>query len=197
MDNRIQLNPTATDFTITEQTGQTHDTYPAPGNQLRYDHLRTYLIGLLSHQSSDTPPTQYRTGTVWHNTTTNTLHINIDNTWEPIAKAIGLADNITLQAWYTQLQETLTATTPDITFSGTIATANTLTLTIPTSLQGYIHTDTQPFLYLNGLLQDPRTTKIIGTSTITLQTSPTTGTAYTAILKRIPTNYNYQPNVPQ
>jgi len=65
MDNRITLPTTEIDFNIVGLTGQDHDTYPGPGQSARYDWMRLYLIGLLAHQTSQCPPTNYRPGTIW------------------------------------------------------------------------------------------------------------------------------------
>jgi len=65
MDNRLRFQGPKFDFNSqVGLSGLDHDNYPAPG-LARYDQMRMYLIALLANQSSDSPPTEYRAGTIW------------------------------------------------------------------------------------------------------------------------------------
>lgn len=102
MDNRIRLPGPKINFADdVGVTGQDHDDYPEPG-QARYDHLRMYLIGLLSNQSGPQPPTQYRDGTVWFDTSgpKGVLKIRDRSEWRHLAEAIQLAPDVTLADWF-------------------------------------------------------------------------------------------------
>lgn len=118
-DNRIRLTPPAIDFTNeVGETGKAHDTFPDAG-QARYDHLRSYLMGLLSNQGSFTSPTEFRIGSLWFDLNTGTFKFRnnegaiIDHagtSWDSIAKGIGLDTNLTLDDWYTQVKEIISDT---------------------------------------------------------------------------------------
>ena len=100
MDNRIKFPATAIDFNEVGVTGQDHDNYPAGSQQARYDWMRMVIIGLLSCQSSDAEPTQYRDGTWWFDLTTLSMKIRIGEAWEPAAKVLALAEGVSLYEFY-------------------------------------------------------------------------------------------------
>lgn len=111
-DNRIKLPAGEIDFDNTVgTTGQSHDLYPYPGHQPRYDHMRMYLIGLLSQQASFDEPTEYREGTVWFNLNTMALMIRLDNAWVTYADAILMEPGTTLSQFYTQFKQGTTVVT--------------------------------------------------------------------------------------
>ncbi len=63
MDNRIRFPSAKIDFAVdVGLTDQEHDGFPGPGQPPRYDWMRLFLHGLLSHQSSESEPTEYRSG---------------------------------------------------------------------------------------------------------------------------------------
>lgn len=101
-DHRIRLPGPRIDFqNDVGLTGQTHDDFPAPG-QARFDHMRMYLIGLLSCQSGQHPPTQYRDGTLWFDQSgeIGVLRIRDREAWRSIAEVVEVAPGISLSDWY-------------------------------------------------------------------------------------------------
>ena len=103
-DYRIRFPAPLIDFAAdVGLTGQAHDGYPAPGTQARYDHLRLYLIGLLTHQASFQSPLEYSEGTIWFDLNENALKTYFNNEWQDIANTIILTSegqSITLADWY-------------------------------------------------------------------------------------------------
>lgn len=96
-DNRIRFPSNKIDFDAeVGVTGQDHDNYPLPNSQARFDWMRMIIIGLLSHQASETEPSEYRDGTVWFDLNSNELKIwmggTTDGAWQPISKAIIVGD---------------------------------------------------------------------------------------------------------
>jgi hypothetical protein len=164
-DNRMQFPPTLIDFDDqVGVTGQLHDTYPAPGQQPRYDWFRMAIIALLSMQSSEDPPTQYRTGTPWFNRTNNTIEVWSGTAWVGIATFIGLETSLSgdvtdLLGWYNSAKVKLTKIQPRITYSGRSSASNVATIPVPTSVQTTItglESILRPLVYINGALVDPR-----------------------------------------
>jgi hypothetical protein len=192
-DCRIRLPAAKIDFDAdVGTTGQAHDDFPAPGAQARYDHFRSFLIGLLAQQASEEEPTQYRNGTSWFDLTTNTLKIRSGDEWVSLAEAISLTEPdtdgavVTLASWYESLQALLTGLSPEIVFSGSCSVDDVTTITIPESVQSSIHTDSRVFLYINGSLVDPRNCSVIGTTTIRLSNVVLMdGDVFTANIRRI------------
>ena len=87
-DQRIRLPGAKINFsTDVGTTGQDHDTFPAPG-QARYDHMRMYLLGLLSNQASYSEPTQYREGSFWFDLNTLTFKIYVNDSWSSLSETI-------------------------------------------------------------------------------------------------------------
>lgn len=170
-DNRIQLPPTPVDFdNVVGVTGQAHDTYPAAGQQPRFDWQRIFLIGLLSCQSSNDPPTQYRTGTVWFKRDKKAYYIWDGTAWTSIAAFIPLADLgigdsagsvLSLSEWFAQVQAILSSIKPRSTFSGKSSANNITKIPVPQTVQDFIKdifTLLSPVVHINGLLIDPRLT---------------------------------------
>ena len=103
-DNRIRLPAVKIDFANdVGLASQDHDTYPPAGGQARFDHMRMYLIGLLSQQSSYDEPTQKRDGTPWFDYNTLSLKIWLDGSWRPYSDTIQLTDELNLTQWYSQV----------------------------------------------------------------------------------------------
>lgn len=198
-DNRIRIQGPRIDFVNdVGLTGQDHDDYPAAGAQARFDLMRSYLIGLLSCQSSYYEPTQYRNGTLWFDLSVAQLKINVDNEWVNISNVIGLTADLTLAEWYTAISDIVASFQADITFSGSCDTDNVAQIPIPESLRSLITNNTRCFLYKNGMLIDPRKCTFIGTPSSSIRLSGVTiddGDEYTVILKVIPTTSFYSPNV--
>ncbi len=102
MDNRIRFPPTKIDFDDdVGVTGQEHDDYPAPG-QPRFDWMRMYLIGLLSHQSGTIEPSERRVGTFWVDTNEDPAVIKMFDgvSWVDLSTSIYVEEDLTLQEWY-------------------------------------------------------------------------------------------------
>lgn len=199
MDNRIRFSSALIDFANdVGTTGQDHDNYPAPNSQARYDHIRMFLIGLLSNQSSDNEPTQYRDGTLWFDLNNNILKINLNNDWIDLSNVMDLG-GLTLQQWYEQVAQTIASATPEIVFNVNITAAGVTQLSIPNSLIDKIAAESRCFIYRNGLLLDPRNTIIVGAPPppriSVLNTTLAAGDKLTVIIKRIPSDYFYVPTV--
>ena len=92
-------------------TGQTHDNYPAPNSQLRFDWMRLYLLGLLSNQASYHEPTQFREGTLWLDLNGPELRIRQNDEWASLASVINVqpqtlnTDAVTLLDMFERLKE--------------------------------------------------------------------------------------------
>jgi hypothetical protein len=165
-DNRIQLPPTAIDFlNQVGETGQAHDDFPMGGTQPRYDWMRLYLIGLLSLQSSNDPPSQYRTGTLWYRRSDNSILIWNGTDWVDLAHSILLRDSITdstsstLADFYTYVMDRMNSILPRCTFSGKFVNSNPTSIPVPAAIQTKIENVKnlmKPELFVNGLLIDPR-----------------------------------------
>jgi hypothetical protein len=110
-DDRIDLQPPLIDFTDVGTTGQAHDTFPQPG-QARFDWMRSYLIGLLSNQSSFNEPIEFRVGSVWFDLNTrgfqyrtpgiSPIFTTEGENWVSLSNGIVLATGLTLQQWFEQ-----------------------------------------------------------------------------------------------
>jgi hypothetical protein len=176
-DNRIRLPAVKIDFSAdVGVTGQLHDLYPSPSGQARYDHMRMFLIGLLAQQASYSEPTQYRDGTPWFDLNTLCLKIRRNGAWAPISDSVGLSEDsdgnvVTLSDWYTAAQEILVNQAPEVVFSGVCRTDSVAEITIPSSLQASLHSDSRVFLFINGGLVDPRNCSLIGTPATTIRLS--------------------------
>lgn len=188
-DNRIRYPASLVDFeTDVGLTGQDHDNYPASGVQLRYDHMRLTLLGLLANQSSYDEPVEFREGTLWMDLTSNALKIRRNGAWANLSEALIVA-GLSLTEWAAGVDAAISSSQPNATFSG-VASQNTTTLAIPTSLQAMAgRANIRALVYIDGLLQDPRNCQILSGNTVKLLNSifvPRRG-RFTVILTYIPT----------
>lgn len=177
-DNRLRFPATRIDFSAdVGDTGQDHDDYPQPQSQARYDHMRMFLIALLSQQSSYEAPTQFREGTPWFDLNTLSLKIRRNGEWVLFSEAIPLTepdtngDIITLASWYASVRDTLVSLAPEVVFSGTCTTDSITGINIPSSLQSALATDSRVFLHINGSLVDPHNCTLIGTPPTSIRLS--------------------------
>lgn len=159
-DNRIRFSSARIDFDDVGVTGQEHDTYPAAGQQPRYDWMRMYLIGLLANQSSAEEPTQYREGTWWFDTSENVIKIRRNDAWVDAAAALKLdtaSDGtiVTLTTLYDTIR-TLIGNKPTATFSGTCTNDGITTIPIPTALRSSGGSGSRALVFVEGVLLDPR-----------------------------------------
>ncbi len=170
-DNRIRLPAVKIDFdTEVGTTSQDHDTYPAPQAQARYDHMRMYLIGLLSQQSSYSEPTQKRDGTPWFDLNTLALKIWLNGEWQLYSAVIPLTvgtQTLTLADWYATVNESLVSLAPEVVFGGK-ADSVTSDITIPSALRSALYDDSRAFIVVNGTSIDPRSVTFIGSPTPTI-----------------------------
>jgi hypothetical protein len=194
-DNRIRFSSTRIDFaTDVGLSGQDHDSYPPPGGQARYDHLRMFLIGLLAQQASFQPPTQFRDGTAWFDLNTFTLKVRLGQDWLPYANVLGLTEPdsdgqvVTLAEWYAAVQDILKGLSPEVVFSGKCNASDVDTIPIPTSVQTNLGAESRVFLYINGSLVDPHNCALIGTPPTTLKLSSISleqGDTFVVVIRRI------------
>lgn len=205
-DNRIRLPSAKIDFaTDVGLASQDHDNYPPPQGQARFDHMRMFLSGLLAQQSSFSEPTQYRDGTPWFDLNTLQLKIRTGGAWVPYANTIALEEdedgNITsLADWFNSVSTSLGNLAPEITFSGVCTADNQTTINIPESLRTYLFTDSRTFVYQNGLLLDPRNSRLNpGGSPTSVQLLAgdelNNGDSFIIMIRRIPAETYYTPTV--
>lgn len=166
-DNRIRFPSPRVDFdTDVGITGQDHDTYPAPGQQPRYDWMRLFLIGLLSSQASASEPTEYRNGSLWFDLSENVMKVRSANAWVNIANAIKLDDDsdgtpVTLANIYDTIKSLL-GYKPTANFSGHSTQDGITSIQIPTSLRAAAGAGSRPFIWVDGVLIDPRNCEYVG-----------------------------------
>jgi len=165
-DNRIRLPAGKIDFTTdVGETSQDHDNYPPPQGQARFDHMRMFLIGLLSQQSSYAEPTQYRDGTTWFDLNDSTIKIRSGSEWVHLSDAISVQQSSgvntkNLTDFVTEVLAAIPNIAPDIFFSGVAAGDNVTSIPIPESLRAGLTSESRPLVYINGLLIDPRNTRL-------------------------------------
>jgi len=163
-DNRIRLDQTPVDFTVTDNVDQLHSSYPSPNNQSRYDQMRSYLIGLLSNQSSDSDsePFEKRIGTFWFNKTLQMLLLFDGSKFDALSKFISInegEDN--LQDSLDNINSMLAYVGPKVVWSGIFNTDEVDSIPIPKEYWDYAKISGMiPFVYIQGLLIDPRKTTI-------------------------------------
>lgn len=166
-DYRIRFPAPLIDFAVdVGLTGQAHDNYPAPGTQARYDHLRLYLIGLLTHQASFQSPQEYSEGTIWFDLNVNAYKTYFNNQWQDVANAIILtSDNrsITLADWYeNEATIILKSLAPEVVFGGRSTVSGIFRIPIPANMYPYIFIDSRIFMTVNSTHNlDPREVSII------------------------------------
>lgn len=163
-DARLRFPPTAIDFDADVGiTGQDHDNYPRPGDQPRYDWMRMYLIALLSHQAAAEAPAQFREGTLWFNLEQLMFEVRSDEAWRSVAECIKVAETdegviTSLAAWYESVAGRLASLAPTATFSGYCQTSGGIRVIPIPAAQRAAGLGTKPFIWINGLLIDPRLT---------------------------------------
>jgi hypothetical protein len=166
-DNRVRFPTSRIDFdNDVGIASQGHDTYPAPGQQPRFDWMRMFLIGLLSNQSSYSEPTQYRDGTIWFDLNENALKVRSDGAWVGISESIRLdvdADGtpVTLQDLYVTMRSVL-GYKPTASFSGSSSHDGITVIPIPEALRAAAGAGSRPMVWINGLLVDPRGCEYVG-----------------------------------
>jgi hypothetical protein len=194
-DNRIRFDPPPINFTDdVGTTGQTHDTYPAPNQQPRYDWMRMFLIGLLSLQSSDDAPTQYRTGTMWFRRGDKAILQWNGSAWVDISDHIVMrvgTSSVSLQSFYETTVAKLNSVMPRYTFGGKFTKNDPTYIPLPdvigSAMVGYL-TILRPLLYVNGQLIDPRLIQFSSGIPITVELPTTLGIKtddiFTVIIER-------------
>lgn len=187
-DNRIRLPATLIDFANdVGVASQSHDNYPPPQGQARFDHMRMFLIGLLSQQSSFDEPTEFRDGTPWFDLNTLMLKINKGGEWVSYAEIIELAEDVSLANWYAEVSVALTSISQEVVFNGVCTVDGITEIAIPESLQQFVASDTRCFLYINQKLIDPRNCSIVASTTIRIVNATLDdGDTFTVALRRIP-----------
>ena len=204
-DNRIRLPSAKIDFaTDVGETSQDHDNYPPPQGQARFDHMRMFLIGLLSQQASFDEPTQYRDGTPWFDLNDSTIKIRSGSEWKHLSDVISVqqasgASTLSLTDFVTQVLAAIPNITPEVVYSGVTTSDNVTSIPIPESLRSGLGTESRPFVYINGLLVDPRNTRLepgVNPSTIVLvNTNLDTGDLFTVNIKYVPSETFYSHSV--
>lgn len=197
-DNRIRFFSTKTDFdTYFGNLGQEIDSYPPEGGQARFDHMRAVLLGLLSQQSSYEEPSQKREGTPWLDLATGILKIFRDGQWVSYSEVISVTETQTLAQWFTEASEPLKTLSPEIVFCGT-AVGTTATINVPESLRPYLKSDSRVFMYVNGLLMDPRLNLLepsVAPVYIRLTTPINNGDKFVVDIRRVSNSTFYTDNV--
>jgi hypothetical protein len=204
-DNRLRFPAPLIDFASdVGLSGQDHERFPYPDAQPRWDWLLLWYISLLANQSSYDEPTQYRDGTLWFDLNDLTLKIwrssleNITGSWMSLASVIELETittiPVTLSAWYTSTNSKLSGAAPVTTFGGYVASTSATEIPVPVTLQGEIDLiKTRPFVYINGLLIDPRNCEYYTATTIKLLNSTTLvkdDTFTVVIMNILPNNFS-------
>lgn len=197
LDNRIRLDPPIVDFSKSGTTGELHDNYPKPNTQARFDLMRTYLIGLLSNQSSDEDtdgePFEKRTGTLWYKKKAALLEIFNGTKFEDLSKHIGITvgdSEVSLESMMLNVLASLNYVAPRAIWCGRFDFSPTNNISIPAAYQGYAAIkNMHPLVYINGLLIDPRDTVIQSGSPSYIKINdnfnPEAGQKYTVILEHV------------
>lgn len=201
-DNRLRFSSTKIDFA--KDVGiasQDHDNYPPPQGQARFDHMRMILIALLAQQSSYEPPTEYRDGTPWFDLNSLTLKIRKGTEWANYSDVIGLGqmddtqNYKTLSEWYDEVRAALSVVSQEATFSGLCTADSINNISIPQALLKYVYPDTRAFVYVNGLMLDPRSCTLTNTSINITGVLIDKNDEYTVLLRRIPASSFYTETV--
>lgn len=197
-DNRLRFSSTKIDFTNdVGTTGQPHDSYPGPNLEPRYDWLRMWFISLLANQSSYDEPSNYRDGTIWFDLNGPTIKIYTENKWKEITEAINVSENQTLAEWISNVSDLLQSATPEMTFSGKSTLDGTSIIPIPESILQYVDiSESKPFIYINGILVDPRNCSYNTSSTIQVNNETIDkNDRFTVVIKNIRQDLFYTPDV--
>ena len=192
-DNRLRFPSSLIDFTVdVGLSGQDHESFPAPGAQPRWDWFLIYFIGLLANQSSYDEPTQYRDGSLWFDLNNLTLKVYRNGAWAGLAESIELqtvaGTLTTLHSWYSLVNSQLSGAAPEATFSGYCITDGKTEIPVPVTIQGAIDmVRTRPFVYINGLLVDPRSVEYFTATTVALKNDIVLndGDRFTVVIKNI------------
>lgn len=170
-DNRIRLDETPVDFSRTDQVDQLHSSYPDPNTQARFDQMKSFMIGLISNQSSpgECEPFEKRIGTLWFNKTIEMLLLFNGTDFDTISKYISVessttdeedvttTDVVTLQSLLDEVLATLELVGPEVVWSGFFSNDEVNEIPIPTEFQGYAAlSGMQAFVHIDGLYKDPR-----------------------------------------
>jgi hypothetical protein len=204
-DNRLRFPAPLIDFADdVGLSGQDHEKFPYPDAQPRWDWMLIWYMSLLANQSSYEEPTQYRDGTIWFDLNTLTLKVwrssleEVTGSWMSLASSIELETiatvPITLSTWYTSTNSKLSGAAPHITFGGHVVSATATEIPVPVTLQGEIDlVKTRPFIYINGLLIDPRNCEYYTAATIKLVNGIelVEGDRFTVVIENIlPANFS-------
>lgn len=204
-DNRIRLSATKIDFANDfGVTGQDIEDYPPEAGQARFDHMRSVILGLLSQQSSFDEPIQKRDGTPWFDLNNMVLKIWRNSEWQLYSDAIPLAEDgdgnvTTLSDWFASVSESLSSLAQEIVFSGSSSSDSLTLINIPESLRDLLYSDSRPIVYINGLLIDPRNTRLepsaLPTAVKLTDVTLDSGDEFTVFIRRIPSSSFYTPSV--
>jgi hypothetical protein len=156
-DNRIRLTTKLVDFDdVVGVTGQEHDSFPSPGQNPRYDTMRSFLIGLLSNQSSKEAPVQKRTGALQYDRNTRTMLIWDGSNWANLSEYIKTFGNI-LTDLFEFINQKLESANATMTFSG-IAITSSISIPVPEAVRtalADVSGEIGIFVYVNGKIIDP------------------------------------------
>ena len=161
-------------------------------------------MGLLAQQSSYTEPTQYRDGTPWFDLNDSTIKIRSGSEWVHLSDVISVQQTSgtstqSLTEFVTQVLAAIPNITPEVVFSGVATADNVTSIPIPESLRSGLNSDSRPFVYINGLLVDPRNTRLepgANPSTVILVTNNLdTGDLFTVNIRYVPSTTFYSQSV--
>ena len=203
-DNRIRLPSAKIDFsTDVGVTGQDHDSYPPPQGQARFDHMRMFLIGLLSQQSSYSEPTQKREGTTWFDLNELAVKIYKNGQWVGYSDAV-MIGAATLTEWADEVSSAIISINPDVVFNGVCTANGTDQIGIPATLQSQIYADSRVFITVTSSAGvstsvDPREVQLVGSPTPTtivlINDELDEQDRFTVIIRRIPNSSFYTSTV--
>jgi hypothetical protein len=201
-DCRIRLPGPPINFsTDVGDSGQDHDGYPGAGDQLRFDWMRMFLIGLLANQASYNEPTQYRDGSIWFDLNQLVFKVRRDGRWDSLAAAIAVdtatdGSTVTLADMFDTLRNLL-AVKPLATFSGQVASNTNDVIPIPEQLRPAAGTGTRPLVWRNGNLLDPRRCDYIGApmATAIRTTELVQNDTFTVLITAVASQFFYIPDV--
>jgi hypothetical protein len=204
-DNRLRMPVTLIDFVNdVGETGLDHDSWPAPGNQARYDWMRMWFIATLSNQSSFSEPTEFREGTPWFDLNNLTIKIRANDAWVPFSEVISVSEGsdteetVSLSEWYTATEALLQTTAPEATWGGNCNEDDITTIIVPEAIRSQIDvTKSRPFVWINGLQIDPRDAEYRTTLSVELLNTIKLDTddRYTVVIKNITSTLFHVPNV--
>ena len=196
-DNRIRLDQTPVDDTVRDKTGQEHDSYPAPNTQARFDFMQGYLIGLLSHQSSEEEPFEKHPGMTWFSKKMLKYMAWWEDEFQHLSKFIGVevenddeVNVVSIQELASEIMSNMQYVGPRVIWSGVFTNDENNEIPIPEEYQATASIETMhPLVYLNGKLLDPRNTNIrtgdYTTVYINGGVDPMPGDEYTVILEKV------------